>query len=235
MDWWEDELCERPSAGSRYVVRYDNRDTGRSVSYPPGKPEYSLTDLASDAIGVLDTLGLRTAAAKVSPSRMSSEMVCRQPPPRCPQAGRTAGRWRWRCPSRARGRPSPRSGRRCLPARHRTGRRWCGRARGASAPRLGVRPWPPGRLRRGLSSQPGRAAPRLGTRPRTSSLRRSCVVERRDHLVQQWQDLVELGARVHEGSLRQWASWSDASSAASRSRPCWMSRVSSSSHVRSGP
>jgi pimeloyl-ACP methyl ester carboxylesterase len=61
MDGWEDELCERLAAGSRYVVRYDNRDTGRSVSSPPGKPEYSLSDLAGDAIGILDTLALRSA------------------------------------------------------------------------------------------------------------------------------------------------------------------------------
>lgn len=30
--WWEDELCERLAAGSRFVVRYDRRDTGRSAS-----------------------------------------------------------------------------------------------------------------------------------------------------------------------------------------------------------
>jgi pimeloyl-ACP methyl ester carboxylesterase len=33
MDWWEDGFCERLSAGPRFVVRYDQRDTGRSVSY----------------------------------------------------------------------------------------------------------------------------------------------------------------------------------------------------------
>jgi hypothetical protein len=30
--------------GSRYVIRFDNRDTGRSISCPPGPPEYSLGD-----------------------------------------------------------------------------------------------------------------------------------------------------------------------------------------------
>ncbi len=61
MDWWEDGFCERLAAGSRFVVRYDHRDTGRSVSYEPGAPPYSLRDLAEDAVGLLDTLGLRRA------------------------------------------------------------------------------------------------------------------------------------------------------------------------------
>ena len=33
---WEDEFCERLTAGSRFIIRYDQRDTGRSVSYEPG-------------------------------------------------------------------------------------------------------------------------------------------------------------------------------------------------------
>jgi pimeloyl-ACP methyl ester carboxylesterase len=41
MDWWEDEFCERLAAGSRYVVRYDHRDTGQSTSYPSGAPGYT--------------------------------------------------------------------------------------------------------------------------------------------------------------------------------------------------
>ena len=36
MDWWEDEFCQRQAAGGRFVIRYDHRDTGRSVSYPAG-------------------------------------------------------------------------------------------------------------------------------------------------------------------------------------------------------
>ncbi len=41
MLWWEDELCERLAAGGRFVIRYDHRDTGRSVTYEPGAPEYT--------------------------------------------------------------------------------------------------------------------------------------------------------------------------------------------------
>ena len=58
MDWWEGGFCERLMAGSRFVVRYDHRDTGRSVSYEPGAAPYSLRDLAEDAVGLLDALGL---------------------------------------------------------------------------------------------------------------------------------------------------------------------------------
>ena len=61
MDWWEDELCERLASGPRFVVRYDLRDTGQSVSYPPGAPEYTGSDLAADAIGLLDSLGITRA------------------------------------------------------------------------------------------------------------------------------------------------------------------------------
>jgi pimeloyl-ACP methyl ester carboxylesterase len=52
--WWDTELCDRLAAGRRFVIRYDRRDTGRSVSYPAGRPGYALADLADDAIGILD-------------------------------------------------------------------------------------------------------------------------------------------------------------------------------------
>jgi pimeloyl-ACP methyl ester carboxylesterase len=58
MDWWEPEFCERLAAGGRFVVRYDLRDTGKSVTYEPGSPPYTLADLTDDAIGLLDALGI---------------------------------------------------------------------------------------------------------------------------------------------------------------------------------
>jgi pimeloyl-ACP methyl ester carboxylesterase len=61
MLWWEAELCERIAAHDRFVIRYDNRDTGRSTTYPPGRPGYSLTDLTEDALGILDVLGIERA------------------------------------------------------------------------------------------------------------------------------------------------------------------------------
>lgn len=56
---WEDEFCERLAAGPRFVVRYDHRDTGRSVAYEPGAPRYTLRDLVADAVGLLDAFGLQ--------------------------------------------------------------------------------------------------------------------------------------------------------------------------------
>lgn len=61
MDWWDDEFCRRLAADGRLVVRYDHRDTGRSTSFPAGDPPYSDVDLAHDALGVLDALGLHRA------------------------------------------------------------------------------------------------------------------------------------------------------------------------------
>ena len=61
MDWWEEEFCERLAAGGRFVVRYDHRDTGRSVSYEPGKPGYTGDDLQDDVVGVLDALDIPSA------------------------------------------------------------------------------------------------------------------------------------------------------------------------------
>jgi pimeloyl-ACP methyl ester carboxylesterase len=60
MDWWEDGFCER-LAERRFVIRYDQRDTGRSVSYPPGEPGYGGQDLVADAAGILDAFDLPRA------------------------------------------------------------------------------------------------------------------------------------------------------------------------------
>ena len=61
MDWWEDEFCERLAAGGRFVIRYDLRDTGQSVTYQPGAPGYSGSDLVADAVGLLDALMISRA------------------------------------------------------------------------------------------------------------------------------------------------------------------------------
>src|ERR1700754_432007 len=61
MDWWEDEFCRRLAAGGRFVIRYDHRDTGRSTTYPAGRPPYNGADLANDALGVLDAFGAHRA------------------------------------------------------------------------------------------------------------------------------------------------------------------------------
>lgn len=56
MDWWDADFCRRLAAGGRFVIRYDHRDTGRSVSYPPGAPGYTGPDLIADAVGLIDAL-----------------------------------------------------------------------------------------------------------------------------------------------------------------------------------
>jgi pimeloyl-ACP methyl ester carboxylesterase len=61
MEWWDEGFCERLAEGGRYVIRYDHRDTGESVSYEPGAPGYTGADLTADAVGLLDALALERA------------------------------------------------------------------------------------------------------------------------------------------------------------------------------
>jgi pimeloyl-ACP methyl ester carboxylesterase len=61
MDWWETDFCVQLAAGGRFVVRYDLRDTGQSVHYPPGEPDYGSSELVADAVGLLDAYGIASA------------------------------------------------------------------------------------------------------------------------------------------------------------------------------
>ncbi len=61
MLWWDEQFCRMLAGGGRFVIRYDHRDTGRSVTYDPGHPRYNGADLVADAAGVLDAHG-RAAA-----------------------------------------------------------------------------------------------------------------------------------------------------------------------------
>jgi pimeloyl-ACP methyl ester carboxylesterase len=61
MLWWEEGFCHVLAEGGRFVIRYDHRDTGRSVTYPRGAPEYTGADLVADAAGVLDAYGIAAA------------------------------------------------------------------------------------------------------------------------------------------------------------------------------
>src|SRR3954451_10560279 len=58
MLWWEEGFCGMLADGGRYVIRYDHRDTGRSVTYEPGRPGYTSADLVADAARVLDAHGV---------------------------------------------------------------------------------------------------------------------------------------------------------------------------------
>lgn len=61
MLWWEEGFCRMLAEAGRFVIRYDHRDTGRSVTYEPGAPEYTGADLVADAVGVLDAYGIAAA------------------------------------------------------------------------------------------------------------------------------------------------------------------------------
>jgi pimeloyl-ACP methyl ester carboxylesterase len=91
---WDEALCERLAGGGRFVIRYDTRDAGRSVTSPLGTPTYGLGDLVADAIGVLDSFGasrghlagmsggaaVAQLAALNYPSRIASlTLVCATP------------------------------------------------------------------------------------------------------------------------------------------------------------
>lgn len=58
MLWWPEEFCQKLAAQGRYVIRYDNRDTGLSTFYKPASPPYTKDDMAEDAMRVLDAYGI---------------------------------------------------------------------------------------------------------------------------------------------------------------------------------
>jgi pimeloyl-ACP methyl ester carboxylesterase len=76
MTWWDPAFCRMLAESGFYVIRYDNRDTGRSSRGTgrvtrgmlvqaflgrPVKAPYTLTDLALDGFGLLEHLGLESA------------------------------------------------------------------------------------------------------------------------------------------------------------------------------
>jgi pimeloyl-ACP methyl ester carboxylesterase len=75
MIYWEFEFCESLAKRRLFVIRFDNRDAGLSTKFDEaeipdmmaameGKPvdaAYSLDDMAADAVGLLDALGIQKA------------------------------------------------------------------------------------------------------------------------------------------------------------------------------
>lgn len=72
---WPDEFCAGLARRGVQVVRFDNRDAGRSSHFPDGPPPdlqaalagdfssaaYTLSDMAADTVGLLDALGFESA------------------------------------------------------------------------------------------------------------------------------------------------------------------------------
>jgi pimeloyl-ACP methyl ester carboxylesterase len=61
MLWWEKDFCRMLADRGRFVIRYDHRDTGRSVTYEVGHPGYTSADLDTDGVGVLDAYQIPAA------------------------------------------------------------------------------------------------------------------------------------------------------------------------------
>jgi pimeloyl-ACP methyl ester carboxylesterase len=57
---WHDELCNSFVDRGFFVIRFDNRDCGLSTVLSDGE-QYTISDMAADAVAVLDALGLPAA------------------------------------------------------------------------------------------------------------------------------------------------------------------------------
>ena len=80
---WPTGFCEQLAAKGRFVIRYDNRDTGRSTRYPVGAPAYDLRDLADDAVGVMAAYGREDAhVCGMSMGGMIAQLVALRHPER---------------------------------------------------------------------------------------------------------------------------------------------------------
>lgn len=83
MLWWPEAFCRKLAGKGLFVIRYDNRDTGRSTKYAPGEPPYTFVDMADDAIRVLDSYGIAKAhVAGMSMGGMIAQLVALKHPSR---------------------------------------------------------------------------------------------------------------------------------------------------------
>lgn len=93
LDWWRDDFCTALAARGLHVVRFDNRDVGRSTHVTgPGisgwqfvrrraKPVYTLGDMADDAAGLIAHVapdGAHVVGASLG-SMVAQEVAIRHP------------------------------------------------------------------------------------------------------------------------------------------------------------
>lgn len=98
---WEPEFCNMLAAGGLYVIRFDNRDCGLSTHFdgvavnsdaviraamlqePMPPVPYTLSDMAGDAVGLLDHLGIERAhVLGVSMGGMIAQIIAIEYPQR---------------------------------------------------------------------------------------------------------------------------------------------------------
>ena len=82
MTRWPHVFCEKLAAHGYRVIRFDNRDVGKSTWFKPGD-SYTLSDMAADAIAVLDAAGVAKAhVAGMSMGGMIGQLVAIEHPER---------------------------------------------------------------------------------------------------------------------------------------------------------
>ncbi|MER8481861.1 alpha/beta hydrolase [Mesorhizobium sp. M1322] len=83
MLWWPEGFCRKLAGKGLFVIRYDNRDTGRSTKYAAGEPPYTFDDMVDDAIRVLDSYGIAKAhVVGMSMGGMIAQLVALKHPSR---------------------------------------------------------------------------------------------------------------------------------------------------------
>jgi pimeloyl-ACP methyl ester carboxylesterase len=81
--WWPSSFCVQLASRARFVLRYDHRDTGRSISYGPGGANYSTETLADDVLSVLNAYNIESAhLAGISLGGYLSQLVALKAPQR---------------------------------------------------------------------------------------------------------------------------------------------------------
>jgi pimeloyl-ACP methyl ester carboxylesterase len=97
MIGWHEQFCEQLADRGFFVIRYDNRDIGRSTHLTGTRPptikqlllrdkaaaHYTLADMADDGVGLLDALGIERAhVAGASMGGMIAQLIAANHPDR---------------------------------------------------------------------------------------------------------------------------------------------------------